>query len=68
MQEREGVCHLPLASPITSWGMMPTPFAGPDAALDLTSLGRVVRRYVADGCDGVVVLGVVGEPATLTEA
>lgn len=50
---------------VICWGMLPTAFAGADAALDLGSTGRVARQYVADGCDGLVVLGVIGEPATL---
>jgi 4-hydroxy-tetrahydrodipicolinate synthase len=45
--------------------MLPTAFAGPEAALDLGSTGRVARQYLADGCDGLVVLGVIGEPTTL---
>lgn len=53
---------------VTCWGMLPTPFVGPAASLDLSSLARVARHYVADGCDGLVVLGVIGEPATLSTA
>src|ERR1700754_3315272 len=46
------------------WGVLATPFDdGLD--VDLTSLGNEVAAFVADGCDGVVALGVFGEAASL---
>lgn len=48
------------------WAMMATPFKGPGADVDVDSLRRYCRTVVARGCTGLVMLGVIGEPATLT--
>jgi 4-hydroxy-tetrahydrodipicolinate synthase len=42
-----------------------TPFAD-DGALDLTSIARLVDYYAERGCDGMTVLGVMGEAPKLT--
>ena len=46
------------------WGVLATPF---DDALnvDLASLHNEVAAFAADGCDGLVALGVFGEAASL---
>jgi 4-hydroxy-tetrahydrodipicolinate synthase len=46
------------------WGILATPFdEGLD--VDLESLRNEVASFVADGCDGLVALGVFGEAASL---
>lgn len=50
-----------------TWFIAPTPFAT-DGALDTASLAEVVRAAVRWGCDGVTVLGVMGEVASLDDA
>jgi 4-hydroxy-tetrahydrodipicolinate synthase len=46
------------------WGVLATPFD--DAlAVDLASLRNEVTSFEADGCDGLVALGVFGEAASL---
>lgn len=47
------------------WGILATPFAGDDLAVDTESLARLVRHYRAVGARGVVALGVLGEAARL---
>jgi 4-hydroxy-tetrahydrodipicolinate synthase len=48
------------------WGVLATPFHGPDLAVDSASLRREVEHYVGVPADGLVVLGVFGEGASLT--
>ncbi|MBW9205319.1 dihydrodipicolinate synthase family protein [Mumia sp. zg.B17] len=48
------------------WGVLATPF-DTAFALDLPSLQREVGSFVADGCDGLVALGVFGEAAALSD-
>lgn len=48
------------------WGVLATPFHGPALELDLASLSREVQHYVGVPADGLVVLGVFGEGASLT--
>jgi 4-hydroxy-tetrahydrodipicolinate synthase len=57
---------IPTALSGGTWFIAPTPF---DAAgeLDLDSLAAVVQAAVRWGCDGVTVLGVMGEVASLTD-
>lgn len=47
------------------WGVLATPFRGPDLDLDLESLRREVDLYLDVPADGLVVLGVFGEGAAL---
>ena len=47
------------------WGVLATPF-GDDLAVDLESLRSEVTSFEADGCDGMVALGVFGEAASLS--
>ena len=49
------------------WGVLATPF-GDDLSVDLASLRSEVAAFVADGCDGLVALGVFGEAASLSTA
>lgn len=49
------------------WGVLATPFDD-DLAVDLVSLQREVGSFAADGCDGLVALGVFGEAASLGPA
>lgn len=49
-----------------TWFVVPTAFA-PDGSLDLEGQARVVEAAVRWGLDGLTVLGVMGEPQTLTE-
>jgi 4-hydroxy-tetrahydrodipicolinate synthase len=46
---------------------MVTPFL-PDESLDEASLGTLVRAIERAGCDGILVLGVMGEAARLADA
>jgi 4-hydroxy-tetrahydrodipicolinate synthase len=46
------------------FAIAPTPFH-PDGALDFDSLDRLVDFYFAAGCDGLTVLGVLGEASKL---
>jgi 4-hydroxy-tetrahydrodipicolinate synthase len=46
------------------WGVLATPFAE-DLDVDLTSLHNEVQAFAADGCHGLVSLGVFGEAASL---
>jgi len=46
------------------WGVLATPFDD-DLAVDLASLRNEVAAFAADGCDGLVALGVFGEAASL---
>lgn len=50
------------------WGVLATPFHGPDLAVDLESLRREVELYLAVPADGLVVLGVFGEGVALDSA
>jgi len=50
------------------WGVLATPFSGPDLAVDTASLRREVQLYMALPATGMVVLGVFGEGASLTLA
>jgi 4-hydroxy-tetrahydrodipicolinate synthase len=50
-----------------TWFVCPTPFAD-DGGLDLASVQSLVDATVAWGVDGLTVLGVMGEPAALSEA
>ncbi|MFV0253254.1 MAG: dihydrodipicolinate synthase family protein [Beutenbergiaceae bacterium] len=47
------------------WGVVATPFHGPAAELDRTSLIRLVQHYVTIGATGLTVLGVFGEAGSL---
>lgn len=47
------------------WGVLATPFAGPELALDEASLAREVAWYREMGATGIVALGVFGEAARL---
>ena len=47
------------------WGVLATPFHGADLALDTESLRREVDHYLGVPADGLVVLGVFGEGASL---
>ncbi|WP_104168573.1 dihydrodipicolinate synthase family protein [Arthrobacter sp. SX1312] len=50
------------------WGVLATPFSGPEFAVDTASLRREVQLYTALPATGMVVLGVFGEGASLTAA
>jgi 4-hydroxy-tetrahydrodipicolinate synthase len=50
------------------WGVLATPFSGPDLAVDAESLRREVQLYAAMPAAGLVVLGVFGEGASLSSA
>lgn len=50
------------------WGVVATPFKGPDMAVDEDSLARLVQQYESMGAVGLTVLGVFGEAASLNEA
>ena len=50
-----------------TWFIAPTPFT-PDGDVDAASLRRLADAAVRWGCDGVTVLGVMGEVTTLTDA
>jgi 4-hydroxy-tetrahydrodipicolinate synthase len=50
------------------WGVLATPFSGPDLAVDIESLRREVRFYTGVPATGLVVLGVFGEGAALDSA
>ena len=47
------------------WGVLATPF-DEGLALDIASLRSEVESFAADGCDGLVALGVFGEAASLS--
>ncbi|MDF2824349.1 MAG: dihydrodipicolinate synthase family protein [Mycobacterium sp.] len=47
------------------WGVLATPFDD-NLAVDLESFRSELASFAADGCDGLVALGVFGEAATLT--
>ena len=49
------------------WGVLATPFDD-SLNVDLGSLQNEVTSFVADGCDGLVALGVFGEAASLDPA
>jgi 4-hydroxy-tetrahydrodipicolinate synthase len=46
------------------WGVLATPFQD-NLSVDLSSLRTEVAAFAADGCDGLVALGVFGEAASL---
>ena len=46
------------------WGVLATPFDD-ELDVDLASLRNEVAEFAADGCDGLVALGVFGEAASL---
>ncbi|GGO91841.1 dihydrodipicolinate synthase family protein [Wenjunlia tyrosinilytica] len=50
------------------WGVLATPFHGPDLRVDRTSVERLVRLYHDCGATGLTALGVFGEAASLTPA
>lgn len=50
------------------WGVLATPFAGDDLALDVASLEAEVDLYLGVPAQGLVVLGVFGEGAALDSA
>lgn len=50
------------------WGVLATPFADADLAVDGPSLLRLARHYEAVGAAGLTVLGVFGEAARLSQA
>ena len=47
------------------WGILATPFHGPDRAIDPGSFARQIEHYHRIGATGVVALGVFGEAAKL---
>lgn len=47
------------------WVPIVTPFTAEDR-VDYSTLNRLARRLLTDGCAGLVALGTTGEPATLT--
>ena len=49
-------------------GMVPTPFTAGGESVDDESLGRVAKAIVHRGCSGLVALGVVAEPTSLSLA
>jgi 4-hydroxy-tetrahydrodipicolinate synthase len=57
-----------LSAPISgTWFVCPTPFDA-DGGLDRPSIESLVEAAVSWGVDGLTVLGVMGEPAALTDA
>lgn len=50
------------------WGILATPFAGPDLAVDTASMTRQVELFDSLPAAGVVALGVFGEGAALDSA
>ncbi|WP_028280162.1 dihydrodipicolinate synthase family protein [Arthrobacter sp. H5] len=50
------------------WGVLATPFTGPDFDVDTESLRREVQLYTQIPATGMVVLGVFGEGASLDTA
>ncbi|MCY7402744.1 MAG: dihydrodipicolinate synthase family protein [Nocardioides sp.] len=56
-----------MTNPLPSglWGVLATPFHGPDLKVDLASLRREVDLYLGVPADGLVVLGVFGEGVAL---
>lgn len=48
------------------WGILATPFRGPELAFDAESMRRQLARHREVGSKGVVALGVFGEAARLT--
>lgn len=48
------------------WGVLATPFTGPDLAVDTAGIVRLVEHAEAAGVTGLTVLGVFGEAAQLT--
>ncbi len=61
---------MPTPSPLESgvWGILATPFHGPDRAVDLGSFARQIELYRRIGAQGVVALGVFGEAVKLDTA
>lgn len=59
-----------MTSPLRNglWGVLATPFHGPDLAVDVESLRREVELYLSVPADGLVVLGVFGEGVALDSA
>lgn len=55
--------HEPLAAGV--WGILATPFHGPDRAIDAASFARQVEQYRRLDATGVVALGVFGEAVKL---
>ena len=47
---------------------LPTPFAGPDDAIDEDALRRIVEFQIAQGSHGVSCTGTTGEPSSLSMA
>lgn len=57
-----------MSSPLAgTWYICPTPFTD-DGSLDLASIRTLVHAAVSWGVDGLTILGVMGEPLTLTDA
>lgn len=54
--------------PAGLWGVLATPFHGPELEVDLDSLRREVELYAEVPATGLVVLGVFGEGASLDSA
>ena len=48
------------------WGVVATPFHGPERAVDTDSLGQLVSHYASVDVTGLTVLGVFGEASSLT--
>jgi 4-hydroxy-tetrahydrodipicolinate synthase len=48
------------------WGVVATPFAGPELDVDEASLSRLVQHYQRIGVTGLTVLGVFGEATRLS--
>ena len=58
---------IPLLAP-GLWGVLATPFAGPDLKVDTTSLRQEVSLFTSVPATGLVVLGVFGEGAALNSS
>lgn len=50
------------------WGVVATPFDGDDLEVDVASLARLVEHYERIGAQGLTVLGVFGEAASLSRS
>jgi 4-hydroxy-tetrahydrodipicolinate synthase len=59
---------VPALLPRGLWGVLATPFSGPDLAVDTDSLRREVDLFTGVPATGLVVLGVFGEGAALDSA
>lgn len=51
---------------VDAWAMVPTPFTRDGADVDADSLARFARHAANQGCTGLIALGVIAEPTTLS--